>query len=58
MTTADVDRRIAAQGSDLVERITALLPGNVRSRVLPTEGTLDEVRAAVEQALAEAISAH
>jgi len=58
MTTADADRRIAAQGSDLLNRITALLPGNVRSRVLPTEGSLDEVREAVEQALAEAISAH
>jgi dephospho-CoA kinase len=58
MAEQDADRRIAAQGDDLVERIKALLPRNVRSRVLPTEGTLHEVRSAVEQSLAEAIAAH
>jgi dephospho-CoA kinase len=58
MDGADADRRIAAQGDDLIERIKALLPRNVISRVLPTQGTLDDVRGAVERALAEAISAH
>ena len=57
MDAADADRRVAAQGDGLVGRLDALLPRTVRRRVLPTGGTLDEVRQAVRQALAKVSSA-
>ncbi len=56
MDAADADRRVAAQGDDLVGRLDVLLPRTVRRRVLPTEGSLEEVRQAVQQALAKVIS--
>lgn len=56
MDAADADRRVAAQGDDLVGRLDVLLPRTVRRRVLPTEGSLEEVRQAIEQALAKVIS--
>jgi hypothetical protein len=57
MDPADADRRVAAQGEDLVTRLDVLLPRTVRRRVLPTEGSLEEVRQAVSEALAKVISA-
>lgn len=46
----DIERRIAAQG-DLVARLTP-----AATRVVSTEGTIEEVRARVEEALAEALA--
>ena len=56
MDAADADRRVAAQGDDLVGRLNVLLPRTVRRRVLSTEGSLDEVQQAIGQALAKLIS--
>lgn len=46
----DIERRIAAQG-DLVARLTP-----TATRVVSTEGTIEEVRVRVEEALAEALA--
>jgi dephospho-CoA kinase len=57
MDPTDADRRIATQGDDFIARTQAVLPSTIRRRVLPTRGTLDDVRHAVDLALAEAVSA-
>jgi dephospho-CoA kinase len=57
MDPTDADRRIATQGDDFIARTQALLPSTIRRRVLATRGTLDDVRHAVDLALAEAVSA-
>jgi len=51
----DIDRRLATQGDDLAARLAAQLEGRVSVRILSTEGSLDETREAVEDALAEAL---
>jgi dephospho-CoA kinase len=48
---ADSDQRIAAQGADLVPRLTA-----VATRVIDTSGSIDSTVAIVEQAYREAIA--
>jgi dephospho-CoA kinase len=54
-TGDDIERRLAAQGDDLAKRLAAQLEGRVRVRVLITDGSLDETRERVEDALAEAL---
>ena len=53
----DVERRIATQGPDLARRLTELLGNRAGVRHVSTEGSLDETRAAVEDALADALEA-
>jgi dephospho-CoA kinase len=53
----DIQRRLATQGGDLAARLAAQLEGRVPVRILSTEGSLDELREAVEDALAEALDA-
>jgi len=53
---ADAERRIAAQGEDLVERLEQALEGKVKVRRLASEGTLEQTRALVEDALADALA--
>lgn len=48
---ADMESRLATQGTDLAERLAARA-----TRRIPTEGSLDEVRERVEDALAEALA--
>lgn len=54
----DVERRLATQGADLIARLTALLGGHSGIRRVSTEGTMDETRALVEDALADALEAY
>lgn len=51
----DIERRLAAQGPDLVGRLAAQLGDRLGVRRVSTEGTLDETRATVEDALADAL---
>lgn len=53
----DVERRLAAQGPQLAERLTAMLGARAGVRHLSTEGSMDETRTIVEDALAEALEA-
>lgn len=58
LETADVERRLAAQGPHLAERLAASLAKRfprVAVRRLSTEAALEETRAAVEDALADAL---
>jgi dephospho-CoA kinase len=55
IAAADLERRLASQGVELVARLEASLAGRVHSRRLSTEGTLDDVRERVEDALADAL---
>jgi dephospho-CoA kinase len=50
MPSADAERRVAAQGVDLAERLSA-----VATCRIATDGTPDETRAAVESALRRAV---
>jgi len=52
---SDIERRIAAQGEGLTERLAGQLEGRVSVRRLSTESSLEATRAAVEDALAEAL---
>jgi dephospho-CoA kinase len=56
---ADAERRIAAQGEDLVDRLASQLGGpeidSARVVRLRTDGSLDEVREQVEDFLADAL---
>jgi dephospho-CoA kinase len=54
----DVERRLAAQGADLVERLSAQLGQRPGIRHLSTEGSMEETRALVEDALADALEAY
>jgi dephospho-CoA kinase len=54
----DVERRLAAQGSDLAARLTSALGDRPGIRHLSTEGSMDETRALVENALADALEAY
>lgn len=51
----DVERRLAAQGPDLAARLTEKLGDRAGIRHLSTEGSMDETRALVEDALADAL---
>ena len=54
----DVARRLATQGPDLVARLVELMGDRAGIRRLSTEGSLDETRASVEDALADALEAY
>lgn len=54
----DVERRLATQGADLVTRLTQLLDERSGVRHISTEGTIEETRAVVEDALADALEAY
>jgi dephospho-CoA kinase len=51
----DVERRLAAQGPDLAARLAERLGDRAGVRHLSTEGSLEETRAMVEDALADAL---
>lgn len=53
----DAEQRIAAQGADLVERLSARLEHRPQRR-LSTEGTLADTRRRVEDALSELVASH
>jgi dephospho-CoA kinase len=53
----DVERRLATQGQDLVARLAESLADRQGVRRVSTEGSLDETRAIVEDALADALEA-
>lgn len=55
-TPEDLERRLDAQGAGLADRLTAMLPEGREPRRLATNGPLDETRAAVEDALADALA--
>ncbi len=56
-TPDDVERRLAAQGTDLAERLAKMLgERDDRVRRLSTDGSLADVRASVEDALADLLS--
>ncbi len=55
--SADVERRLAAQGPQLAARLTQMLGDRPGIRHLSTEGAMDETRAVVEDALADALEA-
>jgi len=52
----DIERRIAAQGEGLAERLAGQLEGRAGVRRLSTEGTLDETRELTENSLADALA--
>jgi len=53
----DIKVRIGAQGEHLLDRLATLLEGRgVQARRLHTDGTLDDTREMVEEALADALS--
>ena len=54
----DVERRLNAQGPDLTARLTHALGDRNGVRHISTEGTLEETRAIVEDALADALEAY
>lgn len=52
---ADMERRLAAQGADMAERLAAQLAGRTLVRRLSTEGSLEDTRELIEIALADAL---
>jgi dephospho-CoA kinase len=52
----DVERRLAAQGPRLTDRLAARLGGRAGIRRISTDGTLEQTRDAVEHALADALA--
>jgi len=54
-TADDIERRLATQGENLAARLEGMLGGRAGIRHISTEGTLDETRAKVEDALADAL---
>jgi dephospho-CoA kinase len=54
----DIERRLATQGPDLVARLTASLGERKGVRRVSTEGSMDETRVLVEDALADALEAY
>lgn len=54
----DIDRRLAAQGPDLAERLATWLAGRSGVRHVSTEGTLAETQVVVEDALAAALETY
>jgi hypothetical protein len=57
-TPDDIERRLATQGVDLVPRLTAQLDDRPGVRRVSTEGSMDETRTLVEDALADALEAY
>jgi dephospho-CoA kinase len=53
----DADRRLRTQGEDLVARLAAQLDGHVPYRRLSTDGSINETRDRVEDALADLLEA-
>jgi dephospho-CoA kinase len=53
---ADIERRLAAQGADLADRLAAMVGPQQRVRRLSTDGSLDDTRMAVEDGLADALA--
>jgi dephospho-CoA kinase len=53
----DADRRLRSQGEDLTLRLAAQLDGRVRYRRLSTDGSVEETRDRVEDALADLLEA-
>jgi dephospho-CoA kinase len=53
----DIERRLAAQGPDLAERLTNTLGERQGIRHISTEGTVEETQVLVEDALADALEA-
>lgn len=54
---ADIERRLAAQGADLTDRLAAQLEPRAGVRRVSTEGTLERTRATTEDTLADALEA-
>ena len=54
----DIERRLAAQGPKLAARLTRILGDRAGVRHLSTEGSMDETRTIVEDALADALEAY
>ena len=54
----DVERRLATQGPELVARLMALMGERAGIRRVSTEGTMEETRVIVEDALADALEAY
>lgn len=54
----DIERRLATQGQDLVARLADLLLDRPGIRRVSTEGSLDDTRATVEDALADALETY
>jgi dephospho-CoA kinase len=52
---ADVEWRLAAQGEGLADRLAAQVRGRARVRRLSTDGSLEDTRERVEDALADAL---
>jgi dephospho-CoA kinase len=53
---SDLEQRIAAQGEGLTERLAAQLDRRMTVRRISTEGSLDDTRERVEDALTEALA--
>jgi dephospho-CoA kinase len=51
----DIERRVSAQGPDLVQRLQAQLDGRVPARIVRTDDSLDATRDLVEDYLAAAL---
>lgn len=58
MAAEDVERRLATQGHDLVANLSSLMGDRAGIRRVSTEGALEETRAVVEDALADALEAY
>ncbi len=54
-TPADTEQRVAAQGVDMADRLAAQLAGRALVRRLSTEGSLEDTRDLIENALADAL---
>jgi dephospho-CoA kinase len=57
-TPDDIERRLATQGPDLVPRVIEQLGNRPGIRRVSTEGSMDDTRALVEDALADALEAY
>jgi dephospho-CoA kinase len=53
---ADIERRLSAQGANLADRLAEALANGPPLRRLTTEGSVDETRSRVEDALADALA--
>lgn len=54
-TKDDIERRLATQGDNLATRLAAQLEGRAPVRIVATNGSLDDTRELVEDALAEVL---
>lgn len=53
---SDLEQRISAQGEGLTDRLAAMLDGQATVRRISTDGSLDDTRELVEDALADALA--